>query len=653
MPHPPVFVSVTFVSTKAGNKPSISIDSPVDISEHLGDIRSNEFDQLKAKLGTIVEDPECELYFHKDSVHRYRLDESALPNGAVYGMKDRRKSGSEASTKLTASKLIPIQSASEFQKHLEDVSDVVYEKGGRRNRLQKVVAYKVELCVVLVREKEKKPTRSIVCSSSGADTTVVASISGSGGGLSGMKRKMPPPPFTFPASHICISLFAPIETQQKKNAVTTGVPAGKVNKEITYDLRPLIHNGGPDDASYDSSPSLGDEVQTNDENFIDTFTLSSFRKDLMELAVDKFPEEYALNKKSLGRKCKLFVQKQWNSSSWTEVATTEMFLRTVREQMMTKARLKNKSVQIRFSFGRAKAGLEFKDDQEFDGYTCKDFGDGLQFSQNEDPVSPFVRQVGSVKRDACWNKPARISELIVSLYKNNACKLYHGFLKEHGNSFFRIISADLSIRKDASFFLPSLNDPTNHTFTDELIDTHLLATFIRSHQNDIVGGPMPETGKYPPTNEAMMVTSPTLREWKVTQRHPPAQHQVTPSYPHPPYVTIQSSSSLSNNREGSDSDITAITFKADWDDDLEVSVLVEESISSNSMMELVMEEGGVFEDLGVSADTINSYKLLVQTQNGKKLTLKWNKFKKITVDRLIRINNIDKDYCIVLKRIAL
>ena len=124
--------------------------------------------------------------------------------------------------------------------------------------------------------------------------------------------------------------------------------------------------------------------------------------------------------------------------------------------------------------------------------------------------------MGPIKRDECWNRPARISKLVLSLYKNESGKLYHGFLKEHGNSFFRIVSADLSIRKNASIFLPALNDLTNHPLTDEMLDTHLLGIFMRSHMNDLPGSPVPDTGKFPPNNESMMETPPTNWEWKQT-----------------------------------------------------------------------------------------------------------------------------------------
>ena len=104
----------------------------------------------------------------------------------------------------------------------------------------------------------------------------------------------------------------------------TGVPTGKIVSELSFDLSPYIIGGK--DAS-DSDDSL-DSMVTNtisDEEFISTFTLSRFRKDVMVMAVQSFPEEYGLDKKSVGPKCKLFIQKQWNLSSWTELPSTESF----------------------------------------------------------------------------------------------------------------------------------------------------------------------------------------------------------------------------------------------------------------------------------------------------------------------------------------
>ena len=149
--------------------------------------------------------------------------------------------------------------------------------------------------------------------------------------------------------------------------------------------------------------------------------------------------------------------------------------------METKSRVKNGIIEIRLSFGRAKAGQEYQLDRDLHDYVCSDFGEGVKFSQSGAPASPYIRKVGKVKRDDCWNKPAHITNFIDSLYVTPSSKLHYGFLKEHGNSFFRIISANLSVHKDNSVFLHSLNDPDNNPLDESIITKDLLSVFIRSH----------------------------------------------------------------------------------------------------------------------------------------------------------------------------
>ena len=178
--------------------------------------------------------------------------------------------------------------------------------------------------------------------------------------------------------------------------------------------------------------------------------------------------------------------------------------------MSTKGKVKNRVLQIRFSFGREKTGSEFKTTRKLNDYVCKDFGSGLDFSQNNIPNSPYVRKVGKVKRDANWNKQSRVAELISELHTSTTSKLHYGFCTEHGNSFFCIILAHLSVHGDSSIFLPALNDPSNNALDNDVITREIIAVYMRTHRNDLPGSPMPETRKYPHTNESMVVTPPSL-----------------------------------------------------------------------------------------------------------------------------------------------
>lgn len=83
----------------------------------------------------------------------------------------------------------------------------------------------------------------------------------------------------------------------KNDSETTGSPPGKTIKDVEYNLDGFILT------SYD-----GSEDEDVDVYFMTMFTLSRFRRDVMKLAVDEFPKEYALKTNALGPKCKFFSE---------------------------------------------------------------------------------------------------------------------------------------------------------------------------------------------------------------------------------------------------------------------------------------------------------------------------------------------------------
>ena len=104
MPGPKINVRVTFVSVKAGSSPPVKIENSVDITQHLPSIGLKDFDTLRDMLEEIVANSDFELFFHKDTTSTYSFDEAALPNGAIYGLKEKRKEG-DYSKKITAVKV--------------------------------------------------------------------------------------------------------------------------------------------------------------------------------------------------------------------------------------------------------------------------------------------------------------------------------------------------------------------------------------------------------------------------------------------------------------------------------------------------------------------------------------------------------------------
>ena len=114
MPLPRVHVKVTFISTKAGKAHYVVIERPDDISDLVGEICCKGYDLMKYRIAEIVKNTDNDFWFQKDNNYIYRFDESALPNGGIYRLKDRRVEDSDLASKLTASKLVPIKCARDF-----------------------------------------------------------------------------------------------------------------------------------------------------------------------------------------------------------------------------------------------------------------------------------------------------------------------------------------------------------------------------------------------------------------------------------------------------------------------------------------------------------------------------------------------------------
>ena len=239
------------------------------------------------------------------------------------------------------------------------------------------------------------------------------------------KRKACTPTFNFKANSICISLFVPIETFEKKSKTTTCPPSSNTFKELQYSLIGHIASS-----------------ENKDDEFLASFTLSKFRSDLMSLAISNLPSEYGIKTKSLGKRCKLYFQKQWNSSAWCKLSTTDDLHQNLKDQMSKKGRVSDKILQLKVSFGKAKKGENFASQKEFDDYILKPVrnstnGDGssdgssdgsdelmpqaLLFSQEEIPSSPYKKKAGNIARQDSRSNTTRIMDMITSLYTTESC----------------------------------------------------------------------------------------------------------------------------------------------------------------------------------------------------------------------------------------
>ena len=99
-----------------------------------------------------------------------------------------RVEDSDLASKLTASKLVPIKCARDFERNVTSIAAAKYKLASRR-KVRKPEEYAVELCVVLVKEKVQKaksagsaPTSTVVCTTVGDSAVAATSLSESGGG---------------------------------------------------------------------------------------------------------------------------------------------------------------------------------------------------------------------------------------------------------------------------------------------------------------------------------------------------------------------------------------------------------------------------------------------------------------------------------------
>ena len=65
-------------------------------------------------------------------------------------------------------------------------------------------------------------------------------------------------------------------------------------------------------------------------------------------------------------------------------------------------------------------------------------------------------------------------------------------------------------------------------------------------------------------------------------------------------------------------------------------------------MQDILNVGDVLEDLELSDDPAD-YKYVINKVGNGKLTLKWKRFKNLKVESMISIQNIDKNYMVMLK----
>ena len=269
---PQVHVSVTFVTTKNVNKVQLMIQNPIDLTEQIGTYRLTDFDALKVAIDDVVRDPIYGLFFHHDEKHIHSFDESPFQFGAIYARREKKEEGEKAGKKITASRLTPIQTATQFEEHIKDVGEIVYQRqtkkrGRNKKATKKIDHYVLELCVIVLKKKKPalpKPTKEATTCVPPTTTIMTSTLSLTDESTINddveaseslvdhtttqqTKKRKAPDAFKFKARKLSVCLHAPIETMQKKNGVkTTTVPTGKTVKDVVYNLDDYIFNMNSD-----------------------------------------------------------------------------------------------------------------------------------------------------------------------------------------------------------------------------------------------------------------------------------------------------------------------------------------------------------------------------------------------------------------------
>ena len=57
---------------------------------------------MKKKIKNLVEDQNQGLYFHQDAKNKYQIDESKIPHGYIYGLKNRTKDGKDKNKRVNS-----------------------------------------------------------------------------------------------------------------------------------------------------------------------------------------------------------------------------------------------------------------------------------------------------------------------------------------------------------------------------------------------------------------------------------------------------------------------------------------------------------------------------------------------------------------------
>ena len=299
---------------------------------------------------------------------------------------------------------------------------------------------------------------------------------------------------------------------------------------------------------------------------------------------------------------------------------------------------------MKVAFGKAKVNQHFETDADLDVYAD---GAGLTFSRRKaEPTSPFERKIAPIMRDKSQAKSTEVSQLVVRLYKNESSKLYFGFTQQHAETIQRIVASDKNIHREKSVFRKAID--SNSIPSNDDIDTYLMNIYLGGHKNDVPGH-LPERNFYPPTNKDVIIAPPNLSDWKKRNNSNVFLNAGNPfgfrvgQFPggFNNFVCDQTLSHATKRK------IIGIQFKLHLIDD-SISILIKRDLNNESSMLDVMKKCNVEREFDIW--DIGDCKFLIKKQSGSYFNMNYDQFFDITVEELISISNIDKDYTIEIMK---
>lgn len=502
-----IYVHINFISGTTEKSPTICIESPIDMHEKIGVVHSLDgfVKQLQEFLACKDDTGDTNgFFFHTSSEYNYTFSLMGYSAGCLFGMRAKRDKV-DGNGVVKKAKLMLIRTQEDFDLCVKKSGVFVpltKSKSGRKvAKTGRIDHIDLELAVVLRRTKVKKTKVSAAPKGKRSASSVSLLTSTSS---SKRKKKERNDPNKVKVRTLDIEIYAPLEKHEKKNeSYLAPIRGSDVKFNVKYSLEQFIDTPNKnkkkqtntidddDERSTGTNSSLVDDSETNkeDDDIVKVVeekevfhpTISLFRRDMMALCKDEFPDEYSPGekKKKIGKLSRLYTKIKYNSATWNPIITTRDLVSAFNTMTQSTSRVNGDVLAVRIAFGRAQGGNEFKTQEELETYLDDDaFRYGMLGYNSEEPKT---KHSSSTVRMNILDTTEQANDIVQELYEDVNSPLYQAFTYEHGRSFFQIILAEMSKNKDKSFFSTTFKEGRN--LNDDEVKKYILNPF-KQRMND-------------------------------------------------------------------------------------------------------------------------------------------------------------------------